>query len=148
MLITNFVQVEPAIATSGQPLAEQFTAIAEQGYKTVINLAMPSSTNAITNEGEIVSSLGMDYIHIPVVWETPALQQLAFFMSVMNSLRNQKVWVHCALNMRVSCFVYLYRTQKLGVPKADAIKLVQQIWEPNEVWSEFIRQAERNGVSA
>ena len=60
--IFNYVQLTDRVGTSGQPTPEQFQAIADAGYKAVINLAMPDSDNALPNEGNLVSAQGMDYI--------------------------------------------------------------------------------------
>jgi hypothetical protein len=56
----------------------------------------------------------------------------------MDSLRGGKVWVHCVLNMRASAFVYLYRLINLGVPEEEAIAPMNEVWEPDEIWREFI----------
>ena len=65
MAILNHFQVTDDIASSGQPTVEQFDEIASGGYDTIINLAMPDHENSIANEGSLVTSLGMTYIHIP-----------------------------------------------------------------------------------
>ena len=65
--IRDYYQISDFLATSGQPTAQQFLLIAQAGYHAVINLAMSSSTNALANEGVIVTDLGMVYVQIPVV---------------------------------------------------------------------------------
>ncbi len=54
-------KVTDYLASSGQPTQEQFSEIAEQGFCVVINLAMPTSDFAITNEEAVVNDLGMSY---------------------------------------------------------------------------------------
>ncbi len=144
-VIRNYLKIEENMASSGQPDAHQFNEIAQLGFDSVINLAMPSSDYAIANEGELVTSSGMSYIHIPVVWEAPREKQFALFAAVLRQHEGAKVWVHCALNMRVSVFVYLYRCLRLGVPKEEARRSLEAIWTPNKVWSDFIEQIERQG---
>ena len=138
------------LATSGQPTSEQFSLIAQARYQAVINLALSSSTNALVNEGAIVTDLGMVYIHIPVVWDRPRLEDVRLFFDVMHSLDNHRVWVHCAKNMRVSCFVYLWQKYVLQLPEDRARYPMNQIWQPTGVWQELIEQAENilgNGVT-
>ncbi|ACK72800.1 protein of unknown function DUF442 [Gloeothece citriformis PCC 7424] len=136
--IKNYYWVNQYLATSGQPTPEQFKIIQDAGYDVVINLALPTSDYAIVNEGAIVTGLGMVYVHIPVVWEAPKLEDIRLFFGVMESLSGRKVWVHCALNMRVSCFVYLYQKLKLNLPEEQASYPMSEIWQPNEVWTQFI----------
>ncbi|MCD6051762.1 MAG: hypothetical protein K0Q55_3171, partial [Verrucomicrobia bacterium] len=57
--IRAYLRVDENLATSGMPLPEQFTDIAQAGFKTVINLALPTSDNALANEGELVTRAGM-----------------------------------------------------------------------------------------
>ena len=48
------------------------------------------------------------------------------------------MFVHCAANMRVSAFMFLYRVLYQRTAVADAERDLRAIWEPNEVWSHFI----------
>lgn len=139
--IINYYQVNNRLATSGQPSKEQFQLIADAGYQVVINLALSTSTNAIANEGVIVTDLGMVYIQIPVLWEHPTLQDVELFFNVMRSFLESKVWVHCAKNMRVSCFIYLWQKYILQLSEATALKPMQQIWQPQGVWQTLIAEA-------
>ena len=139
--IYNFRLLPNGIGTSGQPTAEQFAAIAAKGYRRVINLALSTSTNAIANEREIVESNGLEYIHIPVVWEAPTLEDLQAFFEAMQSQPEKKPFVHCAANMRVSAFMYLYRVLQTSDDRAAAWQDVCPIWTPNPTWQTFIETA-------
>ena len=139
--ILNYLPISETIGTAGQPSEAQFAAIGAAGYEAVVNLAMPDSSNALPNEGELVAGQGMDYVHIPVVWDAPTMADLARFFAVMEGYRNKKVFVHCAVNMRVSVFVLLYRVLRLGVPLEEARKDMLKIWELNEVWQRFMEDA-------
>ena len=141
--IYNFIQISETIATAGQPTVEQFAAIQAAGYPTIVNLALPTSTNAIPNEQAIVEALGIDYVHIPVIWEEPTFEDLDRFFEVLERNSDQKVFVHCAMNMRVSAFIYLYRTIRQHVAEEVAKPAMEQIWEPNKVWQAFIQTAKQ-----
>jgi uncharacterized protein (TIGR01244 family) len=141
--IYNYLPLEVNILTSGQPSREQFEAVAAEGVQTVINLALPTSSNALPDEESIVKSLGMDYVHIPVIWERPTRANLDAFFSVLESQAGKKVLVHCAANMRVSAFVALYRIKQLGWEKEKALKDTHRIWDPysEPVWGQFFEDA-------
>lgn len=138
--IYNFLKISDSIATAGQPTAEQFLAVKESGYQAVINLALPESLNALPDEQAIVEAQDMDYVHIPVIWENPTLEDIKRFFSVMETNADKNVFVHCAANMRVSVFMYLYRLIHKHISEEDAKKDLQQIWVPNENWQKFIAQ--------
>ena len=136
--ILNYQPISDALGTAGQPTADQFAEIKAAGYDVVINLAMTDSTSALPNEAELVGAHGMDYVHIPVVWDSPTAEDLERFFTVLDNNRERRTFVHCALNMRVSCFVFLYRVLHLGIPVETARKDMLAIWQPNEVWQHFI----------
>ena len=151
--IYNFMLISEKLATAGQPQAEQLQAIKAAGYETVINLATIDSKYSVLNEDEIVKELGMDYIHIPVVWSSPEPEDLQQFFAAMAANSDKKLFVHCIANMRVSAFIMLYRVIKQGVPYAKAQADMLPIWNPaesNPVWWDFIEVAlkERGIVSA
>ncbi len=136
--IYNFLNLSDSIATSGQPTKEQFSAIKDSGYQIVINLALPTSTNALPDEKQIVEALGMQYFHIPVLWENPKIEDVEQFFNVMEANSDRKRFVHCAANMRVSAFMYLYHRLRERMSNEEAQKDLHQIWVPNEVWQKFI----------
>ena len=138
--IYNFEAITDWLGTSGQPTPSQFQDIADAGYSAVINLALPSSDNAIANEGAVVTGHGLAYFHIPVDFENPTLEDLRLFFGVMNSLEGSKVWVHCVVNARVSAFVYQYLRYARGMDDEAAKTRLLQKWLPemNEVWRNFL----------
>ncbi len=136
--IFNYLPINPHLATSGQPTADQLEIIAQSGFKSIINLAPHSSENALKNEADIVTSLGMHYIHIPVDFDNPQQQDFDQFVSAVKDCAQHKTWVHCAANMRVSCFIYLYRTRILGDSQQQAEVDLNKIWQPFGVWQNFI----------
>jgi uncharacterized protein (TIGR01244 family) len=139
--IYNFLKLSDSVATSGQPTEAQFAAIKASGYQVVVNLALTSSSNALPNEQEIVESLGMEYVHIPVVWENPTLDDVARFFNIVEANADKPVFVHCAANMRVSAFMYLYRRIHETMSEEQIKGDLHQIWIPNENWQNFIQQA-------
>lgn len=136
--IRNFLQIDDRLATAGMPRPEEFAMIKRAGFSVVINLAMPTSDNAMPNEGELVSQQGMTYVHIPVDFEHPKPTDFERFTRVMDVFAGQRVFVHCAMNMRVSAFVYLHRLRH-GVDRATAERDLKRIWDPDGVWRELIR---------
>jgi len=135
--ITNYLQVSDRIASSGQPEDHQFKSIARADYQVVINLAMPNSENAIPEEGNIVTAHKMTYVHIPVPFEAPTIDHLRKFIKIMDVYSDRKAWVHCALNYRVSAFLYHYQRIQ-GETEEQAQKAILPTWQPNEVWQRFM----------
>jgi protein tyrosine phosphatase (PTP) superfamily phosphohydrolase (DUF442 family) len=136
--IVNFLQLSDRLATSGQPTIDQYPAIAAAGYQVVINLALIDSPSALADELTIASNLGLEYIHLPVIWTEPTLADFQEFMNIMAKYSTQKVFVHCAANKRVSAFLYLYRQLVEGIDELTAYQDLVKIWIPNPIWQDFI----------
>lgn len=142
--ICSFHAIGDGLGTAGQPTQSQFLAIRKAGFDVVINLALPTSDNALANEGSIVTGLGMSYVHIPVDFKVPDSRDFLAFCRVMDAFDGRRVFVHCAANMRVSAFVYLYRVLRQRVSRLEAERDLRAIWEPDEVWSRFIHDQLEN----
>ena len=138
--VINFFQITDTIGTGGQPSVSQLYDIAQNGYDVVINLATHNSENAIENEGSIVASLGMTYIHIPVPFEAPTPEHLRKFFGFMNGLSEEKIFVHCAVNARVSAFVFKYLTmeKKMQAEEETTPLLAQWLPQMNLIWKNFL----------
>jgi protein tyrosine phosphatase (PTP) superfamily phosphohydrolase (DUF442 family) len=133
-------QVFDWLWSSGQLSERDIHALPALGIEVVVNLALPTATNALPGEAELVTGTGMAYAHIPVIWDAPRPEQFNQFVGVLNAFSGRKVWVHCALNMRVSVFIYLYRRLVLGEGEDDASFPLRVVWSPNETWQDFISQ--------
>ncbi|HBE19905.1 MAG TPA: hypothetical protein DDW51_20400, partial [Cyanobacteria bacterium UBA11367] len=133
---------------------EEFAYIASAGYNLVINLATPTSSNWNPDENTLVESLGMEYISIPIDWEYPTLSDFEDFADILDGnsdretgakrdgtkspLRDRKIWVHCSKNMRVSAMIYLYHRIRKNYIEEVARRYLEQVWQPNEIWQNFI----------
>ena len=136
--IYNFRSIDDKLGTAGQPTETQFQAVRDAGFDAVINLALPSSDNALAHEGSIVTRLGMTYVHIPVDFQNPTEDDFQRFCAVMEQLKDVPVHVHCIANARVSAFFHRYRRDVLGMDEAQARAEMESVWPPRGVWVDFV----------
>ena len=139
--IKNFVLAMPGLATAGQPSEPQLREVAGLGFEVLVNLDPLDPRYCLPDEAGLAQGLGLEYHHIPVVFQSPQLEDLQRFFGVMDAVQGKKVFVHCAANMRVSSFVSLYGQARLGWPVEKANALIEHVWQPNEVWTQFIKHA-------
>jgi uncharacterized protein (TIGR01244 family) len=143
--IRNWQHVDARLSSSGQIGYDQIPLLAEQGYDVVVNLAIADEERN-GQEGFLVAQNGLTYVHIPVDWEQPTMGDVEMFFDVMQANADRKVYVHCFANMRASAFVYMYRTLVEGVPEAEALATMNEVWDPGELeqWAGLIRQAQES----
>ena len=136
--ILNFTQVTDRVASSGQPLAHEFIAIADSGYSVVINLCTHRLDDIVRQEGTIVAALDMIYFHMPVPFDKPSQEHIRIFLAQMELFSDRKIWVHCALNYRASGFLCHYLKNSCDISLAEAKNKTFPYWKPNEIWQSFL----------
>jgi protein tyrosine phosphatase (PTP) superfamily phosphohydrolase (DUF442 family) len=136
--LLNFRQLGDRIFTSGQPTEAQLPLLAANDIQTVLNLALPTSPGALPDEAASVTRLGMEYLAIPVPFEAPTVTHWEAVRTALTSRADRKVWVHCALNYRVSAFLAIYRVRELGWSPAEAWRDLRTVWEPDPVWTTLL----------
>ena len=133
--ILNFARVHSALATAGQPTHAQLAAAVQAGVSHVVRLSTLES--GLEDEAGIARDLGLNYLHIPVVWTDPRPEDLRYFVAAMAERRQAHVLVHCAKNFRVSVFVALSMLHTGQWDADQAVEWVLGVWQPNEVWTAF-----------
>jgi len=137
--IYKYRAVSDTLGTSGQPTVEQLGSIAAAGYKTIINLALHDDPRySLPDEACTVRSLGLSYVHIPVQFTAPLEADLLAFFAAMDAHQGEKLWVHCAANLRVSTFLGLYRVIRQQWQVEPAFDLMRGLWQPDAVWASFV----------
>jgi protein tyrosine/serine phosphatase len=91
--IKNFGQMDERFYRGAQPKKDDYESLKALGIKTVIDLqAEPTEY-----EKQIVESLGMRYVNIPMVGKKyPEAQHVATFMKLVDDPTTGKFYVHCA----------------------------------------------------
>ncbi|OGT74504.1 MAG: hypothetical protein A3H44_04090 [Gammaproteobacteria bacterium RIFCSPLOWO2_02_FULL_57_10] len=147
--ILNYREYSPTFASAGQPTREQLQIIRDSGYERVIYIAFSTVGPAIPEEDQLVKALGMDYLHIPVDFNNPTIRDFNAFADAMRREPDTKTLLHCQVNARATAFSFLYRVIYEDVPVAQAKADMNSVWQPNQVWKDFIFDVlAQNGKSA
>jgi protein tyrosine phosphatase (PTP) superfamily phosphohydrolase (DUF442 family) len=139
--IYNFHQVSNLLACAGQPTENQLSDLANGDYRVVINLGLSDGKYALPDEAASVNNLGLTYHHIPVVFENPQIDELTSFIRLMNEHSHQKTLVHCAANYRASAFTGLYLFAADILNQDEMQEFIEQVWQPDGIWQQFIDEA-------
>lgn len=142
--VKNFYSVSEELAIAGQPSENELREIAAAGFEVVINLGLLDPKYCLPDEKNLVASLGMKYIHIPVVFANPQAEEWLRFFEAMDLNRGKKIFVHCAMNYRASAFVALYGELKLSWSREVANLHAKRFWELDDVWSNFMEKIRGN----
>lgn len=109
------------VARAAQPSERELECLREVGFASVINLRHESPRY---DEAEAVASLGMDYLHIPIVDDTaPSPEQVTDYMAFIKG--REPVFTHDAAGRG-----------RMGI--MDGIYLLWKGWPTNEVLERYI----------
>lgn len=137
MNLPAFLEISPGLWTSGQPSPDDWPLIARNGVEVVVNLAAPGSSDFDADEMRRVLESGMQFVALPVVWTAPKTDDYTLFEAVLRVCKGRRVLIHCAKNMRVAAFMFLFRVRN-GEPEEAARRDLEKIWSPDAIWSAFI----------
>jgi protein tyrosine phosphatase (PTP) superfamily phosphohydrolase (DUF442 family) len=143
----NVVVISQNLVTSGQPTAEALAGLSAQGFKAVIYLAPTSVPDAIKIEPEIIARQGLEFVHIPIPFGAPTEAHFVSLSAALHRLQDEKVLVHCQVNMRASTMVFLYRAIKNKENPAIAWESVTRVWSPEGPWKRLaLTQLAKYGI--
>lgn len=136
--IINFRQYSATFASAGMPTREQFQTLADNGFERVVYIAFTNNPNALPDADQLAKELGMEYMQVPVSFDNPLPDDFYAFADSMQRNTGKKTLLHCQVNARATAFSFLYRVINEGVDMGDAKDDMNTVWQPNEVWRDFI----------
>ena len=134
----NLVPITPRLTTSGQPDADSLGLLGQLGYEAVVYLAPASVPDAVRDEPAILARQGIEFVHVPIPFNAPAVAHFDAVSAALDRLRERKVLVHCQVNMRASTLVFLHRAARLREDPAAAWRDVTRVWIPGGPWKKLV----------
>ncbi|MFK7750917.1 MAG: protein tyrosine phosphatase family protein [Sedimentitalea sp.] len=136
--VINWRRISDEITTSGQPSETQLSEIQALGVTHILNLGPHHNTGALDDEASSVAALGMEYVYIPVEFESPTDEDFAKFCAAVERLQHTQIHVHCIYNARVSAFFYRYSKTGRTISQTEAHAMMDGIWRPGHDWAGFV----------
>lgn len=109
---------EKGILAAGQPTGEQLQVLAEEGYKTVIDLRADSEPRGYDEVGAAKQN-GLTYVSIPVTPATLDRATIDRFVAELDKAQ-RPVILHCATSNRVGALYYAWLREK-GMSRQEAL---------------------------
>ena len=112
----NQLKISDKVTVGPQPSEAELSALAEQGFKTVVNLRTagePDQPLPPELEGLKVRNAGMNYLHIPVSGADMRIDQVDRFGEELHALPGP-AYVHCRGGTRAAIFALLDEAEREG----------------------------------
>ncbi len=130
----NYVRIDDRLVTGGHFVDNGIDVVQTEGVEVVIDLR----DEPPEGHRERIEAQGLTYINVPVLWRAPERSDFESFREAMAEHDGKHVLVQCQANYRASAFTYMYRVLDGGVEEADARVAMNEIWEPEGEWQEYI----------
>ncbi len=130
----NYVRIDDRLATGGHFVDDGLAQVQAEGVEVVIDLR----DEPPEGHREWLEAQGLTYVNIPVLWRAPERSDFESFREAMAEHTGKHVVVQCQANYRASAFTYMYRVLDGGVEEAEARVAMNEIWEPEGEWQDYI----------
>lgn len=120
-LLRNGVMTEAGVLAGGQPSPEQLAALADAGFRTIINMRLPDEEG--NTSAEAVEGLGMTYVTVPIEGAAGLSEESARAFSEVMSEVERPVVVHCGSGNRVGALFALKAFYVDGATAEEAIEI-------------------------
>lgn len=139
-----------SLATGGQPTEQAFARLAENGFRSVLNLRTASEGVDLERERAAAEAAGLRYLHLPFAGSSPRAEQADEFIRLVGSRANHPMLIHCATANRVGALMMIYRVVAHGWSLGRAEEEAARIGLRSEELRRFARDyiARRKAVRA
>ena len=120
-------KINDELAIAGQIGPEQLKQIAQEGFKSVLNLQTPEEKGFLINEQQQAEDLGLKYVHMPIALE--AINHNEITAQVLQQIAElaKPVLVHCSSDVRAAAIVLIYISTRQGVPLEKAFQQAEKL---------------------
>ena len=122
--LMNIVRkINDELAIAGQITLDQLKEIADEGYKSVLNLRLPDETGLLVDEQEKTELLGLYYVNLPTKSEDINHQgTLQIYQTIIELPK--PILIHCDNSIRSAAIVLLYIAIKQGITFEKALEKI------------------------
>lgn len=131
------------VITAGQPGEEHLQALADAGYKTIVDLRASQEERGY-DEPKTARRAGMEYVNIPVSPDTLDDETFGRFRELMKDPGRRPILVHCSSANRVGALLMPYLTLDEGRSTEEAARIARQIGLRSDELEQKARQYARS----
>jgi uncharacterized protein (TIGR01244 family) len=136
-LLPAYQVLRPGLAVGGKPSPETLAKLKEHGFKTVVDLRMPSE--GLEEEKALVEGQGLRYVSIPVSAATLTREDAAAVGRILDDPAAGPVLLHCSTSNRVGAVLALREAAGGRAPEA-AIEEGRKAGLKNETLVDTVRR--------
>jgi uncharacterized protein (TIGR01244 family) len=94
-------KISDEFSAGGQPTPEALKQLADEGFKSVVNLRSSDESGALANEQQLAEAAGLQYVNVPLRSTEAKAELTAKVISEVESLPTP-IYFHCGAGGRAS----------------------------------------------
>ncbi|QSJ18035.1 hypothetical protein JYQ62_04080 [Nostoc sp. UHCC 0702] len=114
-------KINNELAIAGQITPDQLQEIADDGYKSVLNLRLQNENGILDSEQDEIELLGLYYINFPINIAEINPQLASQLFQAITQLPKPTL-IHCDNSIRSAAIVLLYISTKQGITFENAFQ--------------------------
>jgi uncharacterized protein (TIGR01244 family) len=122
-LMNTVRKINDKLAIAGQITLDQLQQIADEGYRSVLNLRLPDEKGWLADEQQKTELLGLHYLNIPTKPEDINHQSTLQIYQAIAELP-KPILIHCDNSIRSAAIALLYIAVKQGITFEQAIEKI------------------------
>ena len=123
------MKISDQITVGAQPTPEQLQELAQEGFRTIVNLRTAGESDqplSPEEEGNKVTALAMKYLHIPVSAQAMQPEQVDHFRQQIRQLPGP-VFVHCHKGKRAGALAMMHSAIEAGWTGDQTLQTAQEM---------------------
>ncbi|MBC6431293.1 phosphatase [Nostoc sp. HG1] len=104
--MSDVKKVSDEFSAGGQPTPETLKQLADQGYKSVVNLRSPDEAGVLADEQQQAKAAGLEYVNVPLKSTSANDNLTAKVLSELEELPTP-VYFHCGAGGRASALALI-----------------------------------------
>lgn len=132
--------VSEKVLLADQPTINAFKKLADNGYKTVINLRTDKEGADLNAENKSVVQARMKYIQIPIDSNNPQDADAEKFIKAAKQETINPTFIHCGSANRAAAMWMIYSVVEQGEDKKAALAIAEKAGLKSEVMKKFAKR--------
>jgi uncharacterized protein (TIGR01244 family) len=99
--MSDIKKISDEFAAGGQPTSEDLTRLANEGFKSVVNLRSLNESGTLAHEEQLAEAAGLNYLNVPLPSTEANAQLTAQMLAKVENLPTP-IYFHCGAGGRAS----------------------------------------------
>lgn len=119
-------KINDELAIAGQIVPEQFPELAQEGFRSIMNLRSAQEAGVWTEEEQKAKFLALDYVNLPLTLNNISDEMLLHTFKQISELPKPML-VHCDTGIRSALVVLMYIAMQHGATPRQAFHQAQNL---------------------